>query len=284
VVVTSGPGRRAGGRAVRWRLVGLALLMAMPPGASGARAASHSLHAGADRNAFENQGFDPAQTQFNASLSYGAMSLIAPTIFGDFQAPTQVAYPSFTWRGPVTSANVGSDPATSIMLSNVLERDLLTSITAMMADAFGLGPALPDPSATTPQSGMASFSINDHAAASPTTGGRGSDLSCGTQVPNELQTGGEFWNAQAASPPPVQFAKGVFVGDELGNPLGDLGPTGNPTNLTRPGPAGAWCSPDYTPFSMSGPLESDALWILFSILLAALLVAWLSRGYRLPAA
>jgi hypothetical protein len=237
---------------------------------------------------FPDTVFDPAATQFNASLSYGAMSLIAPTIFGDFQSPTQVSYPSFTWGGPVMSANVGSDPAASIMLSNVLEPDLLTNIPAIMADAFGFGPGVPDPSgapiAATPQSGTLSVSINDHAEASPITGGRGTEVSCGTEVPNELQIGGEFWNAQAASPPPAQFAKGVFVGGELGDPLGDLGPTGNPTNLPRPGQAGAWCSPRYTPFSVSGPLESDALWILFSILLASVLVAWLSRSHRLPAA
>jgi hypothetical protein len=261
--------------------------MATPPGVSGAGAASPSLHREPDRRAFENQVFDPAATQFNSSLSYGAMSLIAPMIFGDFQSPTQVSYPSFNWRGPVTSANVASDPAASIMLSNVLDRDLLTSITAMMANAFGFDPAVPDPSGApigpTPQSGLASVSPNDRAAANPTTGGRGSDSGCGTKVPNELQIGGEFWNAHAASRPPAQFAKGVFVGGDLGDPLGDLGPTGNRTNLPRPGPAGAWCSPGYTPFSLSGPLVSAALWILFSILLAALLVAWLSRSHRLPA-
>ena len=235
---------------------------------------------------FPDTAFDPAATRFNALLSYGAMSLIAPTTFGDFQSPTQASYQSFTWRGPVMSANLGSDPAISIMLSNVLERDLLTNITAMMADAFGFGPGLPDPSgapaAATPHSGTASISVNDHDAANSTTGGRGTDMSCGNNVPNELQIGGEFWNAQAASPPPVQFAKGVFVGGELGNPLGDLGPTGDPTNLPRPGSAGAWCSPGHTPFSLSGPLESVLFWIFFYLVLAALLVTWLSWGYRLP--
>lgn len=235
---------------------------------------------------FPDTVFDPAATQFDASLSYGAMSLIAPTIFGDFQSPVQVSYPSFAWRGPLMSANVGSDPAASIMLSNVLDRDLLTTATAMMADAFGFNPTVPDPSdaptGATPQSGSGSVSTDDEVPASPITRGSGTDLTCGTKVPNELQIGGEFWNAQAASPPPVQFAKGVFVGGELGDPLGDLGPAGNPTNLPRPGPTGAWCSPGFTPFSLSGPLESVLFWIFVYVILAGLLVAWLSRGYRLP--
>lgn len=54
-----------------------------------------SLHVEADR-AFENRLFDPAAAEFNSLLSYGAMSLIAPTIFGDFQSPTAASLPSIS--------------------------------------------------------------------------------------------------------------------------------------------------------------------------------------------
>jgi hypothetical protein len=69
----------------------------------------------------------------------------------------------------------------------------------------------------------------------------------------------------------------------LANPLGGLGPTCDRTNLVAPGPAGGWCRPGREPFSLSSPLEDDLLWIAFSIVFGALLVAWLSRGARLPA-
>ena len=62
------------------------------------------------------------------------------------------------------SAISALDPAISIMLSVPSSSEtFLTNITAMMADAFGFGPGLPDPSgapaAATPHSGTASISV-----------------------------------------------------------------------------------------------------------------------------
>jgi hypothetical protein len=99
---------------------------------------------------------------------------------------------------------------------------------------------------------------------------------------SELQVGGEYWNGQAVSTSPVQFPTGVFAGGDGANPLGDLGPAGNPTNISGPGPAGSWCRPAAPPFSTSSPLASRAFWIVVIVILVALAVFWLSRGFKVP--
>jgi hypothetical protein len=109
------------------------------------------------------------------------------------------------------------------------------------------------------------------------------------EVADKLQAGGEYWNDQGASlggarASPAQFPLGVFTRPVMvANPLAGLGPSGDRTNLVSPGPAGGWCRPGREPFSLSSPLEDSLLWIAFSIVLGAVLVAWLSRGARLPA-
>jgi hypothetical protein len=109
------------------------------------------------------------------------------------------------------------------------------------------------------------------------------------EVADKLQAGGEYWNDQGASVggarlAPAQFPLGVFTRPVmLANPLGGLGPSGDRSNLVAPGPAGGWCRPGRESFSLSSPLENDLLWIAFSIVLGAVLVAWMSRGARLPA-
>ena len=100
------------------RLHGLALVIAIFTGTPGAATALDrlapgmtfpSLHVEADR-AFENWLFDPAAAEFNSLLSYGAMSLIAPTIFGDFQSPTAASLPSISGSSGFMPANSGLDP------------------------------------------------------------------------------------------------------------------------------------------------------------------------------
>ena len=93
-------------------------------------------------------------------------------------------------------------------------------------------------------------------------------MSCGNNVPNELQIGGEFWNAQAAkSSARSSLRRGYSSGANSAIlRLATLGPTGDHGNQlasgqAQPAPGG---SPGHTPFSLSGPLESFVLfWIFF---------------------
>lgn len=111
-------------------------------------------------------------------------------------------------------------------------------------------------------------------------------IMCDAQLPAQLQVGGEFWSAQAVSAAPVQFPPREFTGNLLANPdsLGDptLGPSGDRSNLSPPGPAGAWCRPPPVPFAYSSPLAGRVFWTPFALILAAMAVLWLSRGVRLP--
>jgi hypothetical protein len=290
-------GQRSEKRRVRRRLHGLALLMAMLTGTLGAGAAMSldrpapgmtfpSLHVEADR-AFENHVFDPAAAEFNSLLSYGAMSLIAPTIFGDFQSPTAVSLPSISGSSGFMPANSGLDPVAATAVYTAVQPDLMVNVTALLADAIGvsasseLAAAAGGATASTPNDG----SVGEDGSAvplDPNARVSGLESNCGTELQQSLQMGSEFWNRQNGGTP-VQFPKGVFVRGDGGDPL-ELGPSGDPANLQRPVAHSNWCSPFATPFSLSGPLESMVVWILFSIVLAALLVAWLSRGHRLPTA
>ena len=291
-------GQRSQKQRVRRRLHGSTLLMAMLAGTPGAGAAASldrpapgmtfpSSHVEADRT-FENRLFDPAAAEFNSLLSYGAMSLIAPTIFGDFQSPTAASLPSISGSSGFMRANSGLDPVAATAINATVQPDLMVNVTALLADAIDIaGPnseaaaAAGEATAPTPNDG----GVREHdsyGALGPSAGSSGLESNCGTELQRSLQTGGEFWNRQEGGAA-VQFPKGVFVGGDGGDPLG-LGPSGDRTNLPRPVAHSDWCRPFATPFSLSGPLESTVVWILLSIVLAALLVVWLSRGHRLPAA
>jgi hypothetical protein len=291
-------GQRSEKQRVRRRLHGLALLLAMLTGTSGAGAAASlnrpgpgmtfpSSHVEADRT-FENRLFDPAAAEFNSLLSYGAMSLIAPTIFGDFQSPTDASLPSISGSSGFIRANSGLDPVAANAINTIIQPDLMVNVTALLADAIDVvGPnseaaaIAGEATAPTPNDG----GVGEHdsyGAPGPSAATSGLESNCGTELQQSLQTGGEFWNRLDGGAA-VQFPKGVFVGGDGGDPL-SLGPSRDPTNLPRPVAHSDWCRPFATPFSLSGPLESMVVWILLPILLAALLVAWLSRGHRLPAA
>jgi hypothetical protein len=97
-----------------------------------------------------------------------------------------------------------------------------------------------------------------------------------------LQAGGQFWNGQTISAAPVQFAQGVFFSGGGGNPLGDLGPAGNPSNVVLQGQEGAWCVPASPPFSLSSPIENPLFWIALSLVVFSVLVFFLSRGFSRP--
>ena len=88
----------------------------------------------------ENHDYDPAAASFNSLLSFGAMSVIAPAIFGDFQSPGAV---SFTpqWSG-IMLQGAGFDPAVSTMLNGVAQQDLLPTGGALIAEEFGIGSSL----------------------------------------------------------------------------------------------------------------------------------------------
>jgi hypothetical protein len=238
-------------------------------------------------SAFENRVFDPAAAEFNSLLSYGAMSLIAPTIFGDFQSPTAVSLPSVSGSSGFMQANSGLDPVAATAINTIIQTDLMVNVTALLADAIGVGPssatAAAAGGATAPTPNDGGGGEDDSAVApGPNAGANGLESNCGTELQQSLQTGSEFWNSQGEGAA-VQFPKGVFVRGDGGDPLG-LGPSGDPANLPRPVAHSDWCRPFATPFSVSGPLESVVVWTSLSIVLTALLVAWLSRGHRLPTA
>jgi hypothetical protein len=100
------------------------------------------------------------------------------------------------------------------------------------------------------------------------------------QVPQELQAGAEFGNTQAGSGWPVQFPLRQFSPNPLSDPT--QGPGGDPSNLTAPGPAGAWCRAPSLPFVDSSPLASRVFWTPVVFVLFVITVFWLSRGFRLP--
>lgn len=182
-------------------------------------------------------------------------------------------------------ANSGLDPVAATAINSIVQPDLMINVTALLADAIDvIGPnaqpaaAASEATAPTPNDGG---EHNSYGALGPSAGTSGLELNCGTELQQSLQTGGEGWNCLDGGAA-VQLPKGVFVRGDGGDPLG-LGPSGDPTNLPRPVVHSDWCRPFATPFSLSGPLESMVIWILLSIVLAALLVAWLSWGHRLPA-
>ena len=109
---------------------------------------------------------------------------------------------------------------------------------------------------------------------------------CNAQMPLQLQAGGEFWSAQAISAAPGQFPAAEFIASSYVNPdnLGDptLDPRGDRSNLSLPGPEGAWCQAPPVRFDQSSPLASRTFWTPFALVLAGVGVLWMSRGVRLP--
>jgi hypothetical protein len=88
----------------------------------------------------ENQGYDPAAASFSSLLSFGAMSVIAPAIFGDFQSPGAVSLTPL-WSGTMQQG-AGLDAAVSTMLNGVVQQDLLPTGGALIAEEFGIASSL----------------------------------------------------------------------------------------------------------------------------------------------
>jgi len=224
------------------------------------------------------------------------MSVIAPIIFGDFLPPTALTSGFSLNAGAPMPLSAGTDPALASVLDSTLQKGLVPAGGAAEAEEFDItarravvgknGVAIDWTVAAVGLNGAIPTSTVDEAAAIKATSIAGGIQSvCGDdQLERRLQTGGEFWSGQAASAMPVQFPPGLFTGPvEVGNPLGGLGPKGNPTNLPAPGPAGGWCRPPHGPFSDSSPLEDRIFWIGVGVVLTSLLVFLLSRGMKLPA-
>jgi hypothetical protein len=219
------------------------------------------------------QVFDPAATRLFSLLSYGAMSVIAPTIYGDFLSPTALSS-SFgsSGVGPMPESE-GLDPAVSQVLGDTMQGGLPAGAGWGEAQPFGVrSSSAVDVAGTGALSGEIAT----------VSGAGGVPPVCSDdQTAMRLQAGGEFWNAQGVSATPVQFPSGVFTGNDVGNPLG-LGPSGDRSNIIPPGPAGGWCRPFPAPFSQSSPLESPILWIGIATLFVTVVVFWLSRGFKMP--
>jgi hypothetical protein len=237
--------------------------------------------------------FDPAAAQLSSFWSYGAMSIIAPFIFGDFVSPTALSS-QFGLNAVAPMPLVqGSDDQVASVLDAALQPAILPTegaqfdinsdgaIVASRSDVIGWN--------------VAAIGLINAIPTLPTVGAVGTTQAATTasgiqpicrddRLEKQLQAGGQFWNGMAVSGTPVQFRPGLFTGPVVErNPLGGLGPMGNPTNLPRPGPTGSWCRPGPAPFSESSPLEDRVLWIGVGLLLLGVLVFWLSRGMRMPA-
>lgn len=220
------------------------------------------------------QVFDPAESSFFSLLTYGAMQQIVPTLFGDFLSPTALSMGQGL-SGP-TSQNNGLDPAVSAMLdqaSQQLQPALQPSGGSAEVEEFGVGsdPGVGSSDPST-DSGPTVDKTPRRLAVSKAVG---LASACLDQSLKHIQTGDRFWGQQSKSAPPAEFPRGIA--------LGDLGPRGNPINLSSPGLAGDWCRPSAMPFYETSPLEDQLLWIASGLLLTGVLVFYLSRGFRLPA-
>jgi hypothetical protein len=89
----------------------------------------------------QDEDYDPAAAYFYSLLSFGAMQVIAPAIFGDFQSPVAVSYTP-QWSG-IMLQDAGFDTAVSTMLNGVVQQDLLPTGGALIVEEFGIG-ASPD--------------------------------------------------------------------------------------------------------------------------------------------
>ena len=236
--------------------------------------------------------FDPAATQLSSFWSYGAMGIIAPFIFGDFVSPTALSS-GFGLNAVAPMPLIqGSDDQVASMLNAALQPAILPTEGAQVD--INSGGAIVASGGDVIGWNVAAVGLINAIPTLPTIGAVGTIQSATTasgiqpvcnddRLEKQLQAGGQFWNRQAVSGMPAQFRPGLFTGPiTIGNPLGGLGPGGNPTNLPRAGQAGSWCRPGPAPFSESSPLEDRVLWIGVGILLLGVLVFWLSRGMRMP--
>jgi hypothetical protein len=254
----------------------------------------------------DTQVFDPAATRFFSLLSFGAMSVIAPTVYGDFNSPVglsnQALSPSIGSGVRPMSETEGVDPAVTTMFDGTLKMGLLPG-----AGSAGAGQSLGGLPNTYFGVGSNGAVVNSNAAVStiltisgaggmPTFSGAGGipqNLSgtAGTQpvcsddqLATGLEAGGKYWNVQGLLAKPEQFLPGMATGIGVGNLLGGLGRSGNQSNVDQPGPAGGWCRPAPGPFWQSSPLESPFLWTGVAALLVGIVVFWLSRGIKIPPA
>jgi hypothetical protein len=91
----------------------------------------------------------------------------------------------------------------------------------------------------------------------------------------QLQAGGEYWDAQATGGRPAQLVV-ASPADRTQAPQADH------SNFSQQGPAGAWCRPLPVALEDSSPLASRSLWAPILVVLCGIIVFWLSRGVRLP--
>ena len=302
MVVRPGLHQLASKRCAKWRLptavvIVTATMIALPTGglcASSSLGGSQGLSSRI-RPGVESHDYDPAAAYFFSMLSFGAMSLITPAVFGDFQSPVVVS--QAPQLSGVMPEGAGFDPAVSTMLNNVVQQDILPTAGALTATEFGIA-------------SNADAASGGYAAASPAKGsgfsdnvpiinrdmsgpmiGRGAvePICSEDEVAGKLEAGGEFWNDAGAGLggarfAPAQFPRGVFARPVvLASPLPGLGPNGERSNLVAPSPAGGWCHAGREAHFLSSPIEDDLPWIALSIVLGALVVMWMSRGARLPA-
>ena len=238
--------------------------------------------------------YDPAAAMFNAQQSEGAMSSIAPIVFGDFLSATALKFTS-GFSGPMGLA-AAVDPAVSTTLNQTFQQTLVSAGGPAEAEQFSVGPsdvALPqtapsaDPAAapdaflglvgySATAGDLPSLSLDDTSVKTPSP--------CpDSETARDLQTSSRFWGPQTRSAVPVEFPNGIVSGRNISDPLGDLGPTGDRPNLSPVGPAGSWCRPGPTPFDLTSPLENRLVLLLFGLLAGGLLVFYLTRGVSLPA-
>jgi hypothetical protein len=175
-VVSRAFGRRGGKRRAPWLLSAAAVVVAMIalpmdgwPGSSSAGG-----RAGPSLPAFpwaQDEDYDPAAAYFYSLLSFGAMQMIAPAVFGDFQSPVAVSYtPQLS---VIMLQDAGFDTAVSTMLNGVVQQDLLPTGGALIAEEFGIG-ASPD-SAPDADAAPPSANGSDFSAGVPTASGDVSD-------------------------------------------------------------------------------------------------------------
>ena len=194
------PGKGRG----QWRLSAALVLVAMVALPVNGWPASSSVGgphgpSSAVRPWVEDQDYDPAAAYFYSLLSFGAMSVIAPAIFGDFQSPAAVSLTA-QWSG-IMLQGAGFDAAVSTMLNGVVQQDLLPTAGALIAEEFDIGSS-PD-SASNAGAAPLSPSGSEFSDNVPTVTGDVSDptieaggiepICTDDEVADKLQAGGEYW-------------------------------------------------------------------------------------------
>lgn len=234
----------------------------------------------------ESDEYDPAAAHFFSLLSFGAMSLITPTVFGDFQSPVLVS--EAPPLNGIMKQGAGFDPAVSTMLDGIVQQDILPSAGALTVAEFSVGSNSDTASGGNAASaGNADFGGDNVPTVTADMKGP-HELSslnpvCGeAPVADNLETGGEFWNNSgtglgAARSAPAEVPRGVFAGPViLASPLHGLDPNSKRSNLVSAGLAGGWCLSGRESSLLDSSIEDDLLLIALSIVLCALLVMWMS--------